>query len=450
MVLFGRIFFMLSVVILMAAACTKPVLIGSDFLDDEKAGLSYEDDFDLSFFTKKTDSVLVHAGNNVSLQLITYLLGQVDDPVFGKYSAEIFTQPVIAQQATALQGAILDSIVLSLKYDTLGTYGELAPVTIEVYRMTENPKFNTKYYSNERFATEMDVLGSVTFTPAPKDSTLVDTVKTTPHIRIPLSRIKLGDIVLQDSSVYTNQDSFLHYLNGLNIRMTGATNTMIGIDLLHEVSGVTFYYHTDLLPATRRFQTVFSAGSVKTLHIQHDYSQRPAIQAALAGEPEIDFWYAQGLSGLTTSMEIKDLDKIGNAIINLAELEVYGTFPDGDIKSFYPPIEYLVTQVSNDSTIYQNSVDVAVALARTSGDQTSSGYQTIFGGKVTKVTDGPPYVYKYTMKVTSQVKDIFLGNKENIIYFNPFDKANVPNRSVFFGPGHPEYAPKLKVYYTVL
>jgi len=54
------------------------------------------------------------------------------------------------------------------------------------------------------------------------------------------------------------------------------------------------------------------------------------------------------------------------------------------------------------------------------------------------------------MKITAQLKDIFQGKTENIIYFNPIDKGNVPGRAVMIGPGDPLYAPRLRVYYTAL
>ncbi len=452
MTLYGRTIFMLSVAILIAASCTKPVLIGSDFLDDEKASLNFQDTFDLSFYTEEIDSVVVHGGTNASLQIDNYLLGEVHDPIFGTYKSQIFAQPILSTVALELRNSTLDSVILTLKYDTLGNYGSLTdPVTVEVYRMLENPEFNNKYYSDDEFLTdESQVLGSLTFVPRPKDSVTVigtDTLVLAPHIRVPLSTAQLADIVSQDSSVFSNQDSFLNYFKGINIRMTGATNTMIGINLLNSLSGITFYYDKGTA-LDRQFKFVFTTGSVKTVYLEHDYTGSIA-GAALSPEPETDYWFVQGLSGLTTRMTINDLSKIGPAIINQAELDVYCTFPDGDEPTLYPPIPFLVTQERND-TGFVNSVDVAVALARTSGVISSTAYKTLYGGALEKVSTGPPVIYRYSMKVTAQVKDIFQGNKENIIYFNPFDKVNVPNRSVMIGPGHPVYAPRLRVYYTAL
>ena len=186
MTIHSRFFILLAVFILYTFSCTKPALIGSDFLEDEKALLQFKDSFDLTLFTVKTDSVIVHS-DNVSRQLNTYLIGNVqDDPIFGRYTADIYAQPLLPGIATSLLGSTLDSVVLSLRYDTLGTYGSiLDPVTIEVYRMLENPAFNEDYYSNGQFLTNTDLLGSLTFTPRPKDSVTLngaDTIVLAPHI----------------------------------------------------------------------------------------------------------------------------------------------------------------------------------------------------------------------------------------------------------------------------
>ncbi|MEO6130828.1 MAG: DUF4270 family protein, partial [Saprospiraceae bacterium] len=362
-------------------------------------------------------------------------------------------QPLLPTVGTELIDGALDSIVLELKYDTLGSYGSLSePVTIEVYRMTELPDFNTNFYSNQRFQTSAELLGSKTFIPRPMDSVTIerptDTFKIAPVVRIPLQTLLLNDLTQQDSSVYRRIDSFLNYFNGLYIKMTNVNNTMLGFDLVSAVSGMSVYYIPKGGTEEKQFKFIFTLASVKTVYMENDYSGTP-VEAALSPEPENDYWYVQGMSGVTTTMTVGGLSDLGNVIINEADLEVFCSFPDGDDPALYPPLPFLVTQYATDTSLV-NSFDVNIALARTSGNYYSTAYESFFGGVARKVTDGPPKVYKYSMKVTSQIKDIFEGKKENIIYFNPIDKGNVPGRSILYGPGSPLYAPRLRVYYTAL
>ncbi len=451
MTIHSRLYLILALFILYTFSCTKPVLIGSDFLEEEKANLQFKDNFVLTFFTEKTDSVIVHS-DTISKQLVTYLCGNVQDPIFGRYTAEIFAQPILPSIATVLKGATLDSVVLQLRYDTLGTYGTISdPVTLEVYQMIENPEFKADYYSNRSFMISPELLGSATFIPRPEDSVKLyrptDTLKLAPHVRINLDLAKMNELLAQDSITFENQDSFLNYFNGINIKMTGATNTMLGFNLLNTVTGISFYYDKGSVE-NQEYKFVITAGSVKTVHMVHDYAGA-MVDASLTPEPEGDLWYVQGLSGLTTSMKVEGLSELGDAIINQAEIEIYCTFPDGDMGSLYPPPPYIITQEKDGNAIV-NSEDVQIALSLTGSSTTTGNFKIYYGGNLGEPDPGPPVVYKYTMKVTNQIKSIYAGTKENIIYFNPFAKGNIPNRAVLFGPNHPLYAPKLTVYYTQL
>lgn len=452
MTIYSRLYLILALFILYTFSCTKPVLIGSDFLEEEKANLQFKDDFQLTCFTEKTDSVVVHS-DNVTKQLVTYLCGNVQDPIFGRYSAEIFCQPILPSIATVLKGSTLDSVVLQLRYDTFGTYGAVnETITLEVYQMAENPAFDEEYYSNDTFLTKPELLGSATFIPSPKEDVYLygpdDTLKLAPHVRIQLDTAIMNELIMEDSIVFENQDSFLSVFSGIHIVMKGATNTMLGFNLLNSLSGISFYYDKGTV-VDQEFKFIITAGSVKTVYMEHDYTGS-MVEPALTPDPESDLWYVQGLSGVTTAMKVEGLENLGSAVINQAEMEIYCTFPDGDMGDIYPPCPYIVTQEKTDTTEITNSEDVTIALGLTGNSPNTENFKVFYGGNLTELDPGPPVVYKYTMKVTNQIKDIYEGNKENIIYFNPIAKGNIPNRAVLFGPNHPLYAPKLSVYYTQL
>ena len=455
MTMYSRILTVLAGLIFIAFSCTKPALIGSDFLEDEKASLMFRDSFDLSFYTEATDSVIVHS-SNVTKQLSTYLCGSVQDPVFGTYTASIYAQPLLPGVATTLKGSTLDSVVLQLRYDTFGLYGRLdEPVTLEVYRMAENPSFSDEFYSNDTFSILPELLGTLTFVPKPYDSVIImkptDTFKVAPVLRIPLSVALMNDLLAQDSSVFENQTNFLDYFNGLHIKMTSGNNTMLGFNLLSSLTGMTFYYDKT---TTQNLEITFiiTSGSVKTVHMTHDYTGS-VVADALTEDPDNDYTYIQGMSGVTSWMRLGDIDQLENTIINQAQMEIFASFPPGGVDSLYPPCPYTITQDKTDSTLV-NSEDVAIALSLTGSSSTTENFNLIYGGKVSEADPGPPVVYRYNMNVTNQIKAIIAdttgGNQKNIIYFNPFGKGNIPNRAIIFGPNHPTYAPRLRVTYTTL
>jgi len=444
----SRLFFLLCLLLGLTWSCTQAVTIGSDFLDDQQDDLVYADSFTLTFNTEKTDSVITYSPN-VSYQLITYLVGNIQEEIFGLATSQIYAQPQLPIQATDLINSTLDSVVLQLRYDTLGSYGDLnSQVTLEVFQLDSTPDYTKNYYSNVSFPYSK-LLGSVTFTPHPKDSIIVingeDTIMSAPHIRIPLLVSRFDTLLMQDSAVFTTQDEFQNFFHGIYIRMTGANNTMLGINLFNSLSGMVFYYDTQV-EENHIFKMVFTSARVNCTHMEHDYSGS-VVESTLTPDPEDNFWYLQGMTGVRTKMKVEGLDLLPEAVINQAVLEVYATVPEGDDDVLYPPCPYIVTQEQTDSTLNYD-MDVRVALAVAQGNHLNGVYNILFGGKRGERVPGPPVVYKYEMKLTNRIKEILEGNKENILYFNPFSKSDFPHRAVLFGPNDPIYAPKLRVYYT--
>lgn len=432
-------------------SCTQAVTIGSDFLDDQKSDLKFLDNFTMNFYTEKTDSVITYSPN-VSYQLATYLVGNLNDPIFGHSSAGIFTQPQLPTSALDLKSSNnIDSVILQLRYDTLGLYGDItAEVTLEVFQLTETPDYTRNYYSNQRFDFGKK-LGELKFVPHPKDSITVtyneDTIKSAPHIRMPLDVSAFSDLLLQDSAVFTDQNKFQDYFHGIYIRMSGTENTMLGIALLNSLSGLTFYYDTPV-EENHIFKLVFNTFRVNMVNFNHDYRGSP-VGTALDLSSDNTNWYVQGMSGVRSYVTIDGLDQIPNAVINQAVLEFYASFPPGDDEVLFPPCNYLITQEQTDTTLNYDT-DVRLALAVAQGNHLNSIFDLVFGGKRSDPIPGPPTVYKYEMKVTNKIKEIVAGNKENIIYFNPFSKADYPHRAVLLGPNNTIYAPRLRVTYTVL
>ncbi len=430
------------------ANCTKPTLVGNDLLDNEKAELLFKDDFDLSFTTVKQDSILTYSAD-ISEQLVNYLCGEIDDPIFGKYRSEIFTQMSLDFNTNPLSlfGSTIDSIVMTLAFDTNGLYGNVGqPVDIEVLRMQDLMNLDDDIYSSRTFNVDEDnpvgELNGIVLKPMDSVKFTMDTIVTelAPHLRIPLS-IDLFSPVLTalDTPALLNQDTLnMDYFNGFNIRMTKANNSMYGFRLGSEISGITVYYTKDSTQSTQRFGFEFTIA--KTATFEHDYSG--SVIEPFIGDPEKgdSLFFIQGLSGVNTIMNIGSLDELGSALINHAQLEFYTATLSEDDLALYPKIEQLITMNLDDENGLEVSEDAFLALA-------SSSLNTIFGGKVGEPIAGTD-ISRYKMIITGQVQEIFKGEKENAIYLSLFLKANLPNRSVIFGPDHAEYAPRLRVAYT--
>lgn len=433
-------------VILVAAACSKSTLVGSELLENEKADVQYTDSMKLMFTSVVDDSVQTFPAS-LDRRLENYLLGQIDDPVFGTCASEIYMHMGLGFSTNPLNllAGEIDSVILFMEYDTNGLYGQQdVPVTIEVRQMLESMDIQEDYFAGQSF--EVDMTGPLgvleNFVPRPFDSILVatpnDTTLRVPHLRIPLDPGFL-DAILADTVNLQNQDSLNAVFNGLNIRMSEGANTMLSFNL-KRFSGVTVYYRTDG-DNTAEYDFEFGFTTVTTMHQEHDYTA--SFVEPFIGNQEMgdSLFFVQSMIGMNAHMKIEDPASLGNVLINHATIEMYGIQMDIDDGELYPAIEQLVTldAAEDGAVVYSNDVTLPLS---------ADLLEEIFGGNVSAPLEENQRIRKYEMTVTSQVQDIFSGKNDKLV-FASFLKSNRANRVVFLGPSHRDYPPRLKVAYTI-
>lgn len=433
------------VVVLVAASCSRSTLVGSELLENEKADVQYTDSLRLHFKTVVDDSIQTFPAN-LERRQENFLVGMINDPVFGTSSSEIYTHLGLNFSTSPLNllETEIDSVVLFMEYDTTAFYGmKNVPVSIEVRQMIEGMDVLEEYFADDVFEVDQgNPLGVLeNHIPAPADSVLVsnpgDTSLRVPHMRISLDPGFLQDII-QDTVNLQNQDSLNAVFNGFRIKMTESANSMLSFNL-KGYSGVSVYYRMDgETPSVYSFNFGFT--TVTTMHQEHEYSGS-IVESFLDDEEMGDsLFFIQSMVGLNTEMRIDDIFSVGDVLINHAKLVLYGVELDQDEAAFFPPIAQLVTlDINNDGdAIY--SRDVALALS-------ADLLVEIFGGNAGEPLEDNMRIRKYEMTVTSQMQDIFRSETDKLS-ISSFLKANAANRVVFLGPSSQAYAPKLKLTYT--
>ncbi|MCD4724838.1 MAG: DUF4270 domain-containing protein, partial [Bacteroidales bacterium] len=131
---------------LLLIACNKrPDQIGLN-LQPESAELLviFDSETGLLSHSVREDSVRTD-GNAIK----TAMLGSMLDPVFGKTTAEIFSQFRLSENGHDFgTDAILDSLILSLAYT--GLYGDsLSSQTIRIFELSESMDPDSTYFSNQ-------------------------------------------------------------------------------------------------------------------------------------------------------------------------------------------------------------------------------------------------------------------------------------------------------------
>lgn len=428
-------------VVSLISACNETGIIGENIIpNSENINIQYVDTFSLAATTVTQDSVKVY-DVNPALQPNRYLVGRVNDPVFGSYSSDIYTQFELLTTNPVFENSTVDSVILIVAYDAKGHYGDISqPYELNVYEVTEFMNPDVNHFSNESFATQPTPIASLNFTPAPYDSVLVDSTKLKAHLRIPLD-LSIGQRFLTetDSTVFENDDFFTNYFKGIKLEGSSPNNqAMLGLDLLDGLTQMIVYYTRDTTQET--FTLRVKSGSTKIMNFQHDYTGSEVanfIDQSALGDSLV---FAQSMEGLNVKLNIPYLNTYDNVIVNKAELVV--SVANNQDEVLYPlPEQLVLLRKTADGTLVFIE-DAAVSLTR------SSGFEALFGGQP-KTDDNS--VTTYRMNLTGYLQDLIDGGfTDNDFYLTTYPKPETPSRIILGGAKHSQYPIRLELTYTKL
>lgn len=438
--------------LLFASACSRPTLVGGDLLDGDIVQLEFTDTISLTVKSVKVDSILTFE-ENFGLFITNFLLGNVDDPIFGHYDASIFSQLRPNSVNKRFGDGLLDSVVLQLAYDTsaLYAYHRTDQMDLQVFRVVEDMPFTESLYNNDSFEIEMTPIGELLdFRPAPFDDVVlidnsdpdaIDTLTLGPHIRIKLDKFFGDELINLDTSLYSTFDTFVDYFKGMHIRASTDDNSMLGINMNNPNTKLVLYYKDQDIKKT--FDYYFDQGAVKFSKMSHDYTAAPVeefIDDDVLGDSLV---FMQGMSGLNIEVDFGDLSFLENRIINHAELDIYHVteFPDDVPSIFLATQGLLAKKINADSGELEDVTDVITAL--------QLGTLGLFGGDQMDVTEDGVDLFKYTINLTNHFQAMVEGDETSKIYLESIAKARNPYRGIFYGPQNSQFPMKLRLTYTV-
>jgi len=445
-----HVFCVASILLSVFVACNEPSIIGSNILPlEDNINILYTDTLSLRATTLKEDSTKVYDANP-ALQPSRYLTGRVNDPVFGTYGSVIYTQLELLATNPDFSDVKLDSIVLSLAYDSKGNYGDFSKnFNLKIFEVLESMNPNEEYYSNQNFISNTsNPLGELDFIPMPNDSTFIDTVLVKPHIRIPLDNA-LGERFLNvvDTSVYQSDDFFTNFFNGIKLVGNLDDNeAILAFDLLDQLTRLELHY-TVGDTAQEVFTFRVKSGSTKVMNFFHDYDRSvyapvlPFIDDPVKGDSLV---FLQSLEGLNVKVEMPFIDDWSNVIINKAEL-VVKVAQDANSTLYPIPEQLILLQNSNLSDDLVLIRDVSVSLQRT------SSFTGLFGGDSEVNSDSGEDITEYRMNISGFLQDVIDGVQENgTLYITTYPKSDQPSRLILGGPNHSKYNMEIQLTYTKL
>lgn len=416
-------------------SCNKPTLVGKDLLPSEdEINTPSTDTLTLITTTVREDSVRT---DNFS----TYILGTLNEPVFGKTYAHIFTQILLPTEGginlnlpDSSTNLFLDSAVLTLGYK--GFYGDTnSTQSVVVYELAESMDAAAEYYSTKKFSLGNELGRKENFLSDITDSVQVNGVNYAPHLRIKLSDITRADSLLHQSGTTNFQSStnFLTYFKGICIASdpNSAGKGLMSFDLNSPVSKLTLYYHTDNSDSlTFSFLLVTNAASSN--YFYHNYSS--STVEPFLNNPNVNgdsMVFIQPMAGLKTKIKIPYLQNLGNILINKAELIITEPTPNA---AFTSPLQILCARTDDSSKNLVTADQFYGAV--------ESGY---FDGKKITKADG---TNEYRFNLALHFQTIVNNPTLNYGLFLIASSQQSADRLMMAGNTHSQYKMELNLVYT--
>ncbi len=439
---FKQLFLIVSLLLFVQACTDDPDEIGLDLYEMDgqfEVKLEVLDTLTIEAVTAINDSMFIS-------QAATNILGIINDPVFGKSRASIYTETRLPMNNLSLgEAPVLDSIHLVLIYSG-DYYGKLQTFqNLQVYELSENfPEKDTLYSTLEiphypELITK-DPTGFL-FRPAPEDSIMVDTILQAPQIRIPLSDA-FGQkfIDANDTETFANVPNYLETFKGLYITVEDDVDGMgskFKLNMLANISSLELFYHNegDTIQHMRRFLiNDFAKRATRMEHFEYDNAHELLRAQILEQDQSVadSLLFLQSLGALRANIQIPFFEAVADIprlLINKAELVV--PVAEGFASEELPLSKDLMLIRINEQGQLRLLDDYFVGAS-------------YFGGRLDE--DKMQYTFNISMYF-QQLLDGHFTNEELALLVGGL--TDDMSRVVLHGPGRVDNPMRLVIYYSV-
>lgn len=431
-------FFALSLISCGTDTDAGEFVVGSDYLAlNNKVVLV--DTLTVEMSTINLDSLITSGQNRI-------LIGNYDDPLFGKVKSDSYFQLSTTTYALNNSGSdteavkyVFDSISMILKYDNY-YFGDTTKVqTFDIHRLIQKVKPNTEdnnFYNNSKLNYSPESLGTISFKPRPIEKDSINIKMSSAFGAELFQKLKKREV--------TDFDTFTEYLKGL-VLVPSSSNSSSVIGFSATTSKVRLYYSKyqadteetpyivdfSILDKTKQFNAI---SSDKTGTLLQNLSVPTSKLASSLTEQQGFIQSGTGVSCRIDFPNIKQFKHISdNGAIVAAELilkPVNNTYSDK-----YPLADSL-------------SVYVADNLNRISGTLLNSESKSVYG-ILNKKTDEFNENIAYTIPIGGFLQREMLKQSDSrsslILTLPALSKA--VNRVVLGDQKHLNNKIQLKIYY---
>ncbi|WP_459209437.1 DUF4270 family protein [Aquimarina rhabdastrellae] len=309
-------FLMFSILSLIACNQDQDITleIGEDFISSETQ-VFHIDTISTTVSTFKFDSLDVASANRL-------LIGNYDDPVFGKTKSKSFMQLVNFSRLDLINNdAVFDSIVLILNYDHYFYNDTIPSQRFNVYQVNQTIKPDEiSYYNTTDFEVFPTPIGSHDFRPQPRDNDSI--------------RIKLNDnfgsellTKIVDNDITTTEE-FLDDYEGFMVEGTDENTCILGFNTS---SLLRLYYTIPNEADDDEFTIDFTINTDNTFNQTTNDPENTYFESLTDEEISIpssltdNAAYAQAGNGIALKVDIPYIERI-------ADINGEGLIIDADLK----------------------------------------------------------------------------------------------------------------------
>ena len=446
-----RLLFLFAATLLFIGACNDPGTIGVGLLGNEELEIGFTDTVLVKAKVVPDDSTFINSAISV------HSIGQLDEPVFGKSTSQLFADVRIAAFTFPnFSVATLDSVVMRIALDSLTRYGDPTAVHhVEVFQLTEEFAVGREALGDELDSTSEleygDLLGETMFVANYVDTVMVDKHAEEDSLLLPHLRVRLDDdfgeqfmgLVITD----LDDNSFNELAKGLLIRDTPSKDNLLALNFGGPLGvGALDFYYTDT--TTTRIYTA-RIGVDRFLNVNKEQEGSEVEAAFNNTSDDQEFLYLEPYSGANVEFDISRISQFDDKIINNVQLEItLAESPDYNYET-YPAVPSVTLS-------YRDENDELVLISDISPDSGSifeqqlsiTQIEEVFGGVLSENSSGDMV---YTMDISNHAIDLLNGNLPNNdfkIYMKSFFENEDPNRSIIHGNGVAGKGPKLKLVVT--
>lgn len=428
-------------------SCNKVTDFGADLLSEDQFNISSLRDFRLSAYHLKLDSILTFDFNNSSADSI-FLFGNATDPVFGELRSELaFNMRLRNLVAEWNPDNTFDSMTFSIAIDHNNFFGDtLKPLNIYLHQLDERLSPNDSLFYSNRVTSYSPLpiaeLNDYRFTPRRLIEKIDTTVQPadTSFVR-PLLEFRLDDFgrkLFDNPNMFISGEAFANQFRGMYLRAEG-DGPLVGLILTSPRTRAWIYYSRNGEPQ-RPFEIEISVSNNRYARFFQSTEGFP-VQEFLDNLTLGDsLCFIQGMSGVRPVIEIKDLDKVKNKSLKLAQLDFFVADMQANNDEEFPiPSQLVFFGLDKD-----NKITDAIEVSRLVG----SANVVNLGGRVFEDIVNGRRVRRYRLNMTTHILRMLSDLETNKIVLAPLGASKRANRVIIYGPGHSQFPMELRMVVT--